>query len=313
MRFLITGGCGFVGGVVSKYLMETGHEILVLDDGSSSVVEDLPGDVVIWESISGIDCRSIERFAPDAVLHFAARASVEAGERDPFTYVQNNVMEFSWFLNTLLRAGVRRVVHSGSYAVYGQPTVVPTPETCVPAPVSWYGWTKLMAEQLVVHLGKMGQLKYVAFRYGNAAGSAYGVVEFKNDRLIPNAVRAASTDGTVIVNGDDYPTPDGTAVRDYVHVLDLAEAHLLAATALVEDEVTNEIVNLGSGRGWSVREVLSAVGRVVRPVRVKVGCRRLGDPPILVADPAKAKRLYGWTAKRGLEDCVRDTLDAVCA
>jgi UDP-glucose 4-epimerase len=174
-------------------------------------------------------------------------------------------------------------------------------------PVCWYGWTKLLAEKLLVQLSRTFGFKYLGFRYGNVAGTGYGIVERRKDEehLIPRALDAATCGDKVIVNGTDYSTLDGTCVRDYVHVLDVAEAHVSGAKALLSGEVENEIVNLGTGRGFSVLEVIRAVSRVTGSSgEWSPGQRRVGDSPRTVLDCAKAGALLGWRATRTLEDMV---------
>lgn len=310
MRILVTGGLGFVGGIVSRFLLEKGHDILVVDDGRNSVSDGLvPKEVVSRQAIGGLSPDEIASFKPDVAMHFAASAMVGEGELQPMDYLQNNVTEFSWFLETLLRGGCRKIVHSGTCATYGTPQFLPLTEQHPVGPVCWYGWTKFVAEQLVAQMAKIGQLEYVGFRYFNVAGTAYGIVEQRKneEHLIPKALDAALNGTELTVNGNDYPTDDGTCIRDYVHGLDLAAAHLAAADLLMRGQIKNEIVNLGTGIGSSVLQIIAAVEKATgRSITTKIGPRRPGDSHKLVASYEKAKKLLEWSPTRNLEEMIND-------
>lgn len=313
MKALVTGGLGFVGGVVAQELGRAGHDVRILDDGRDSVADGLFADSFIWRlpiempDISDL----IWKFEPDVVLHFAASAAVGDGENRPLEYARNNVGAFASFLITLRNARPIPIVHSGSCAVYGVPDRLPVDEDHPTRPVSWYGRTKLMAEELLVRSG----LPHVLFRYFNAAGSAYGIVENRihEERLIPKALEAVVSGSEFTVNGHTLATKDGTCVRDYVHVLDLADAHMQAAVRLAAGDRTllGKPVNLGTGRGASVLEVLTVVERVTGgKVQRRLGPGRPGDISEAVASCARAKALLGWKASRTLEDSVRDAWEA---
>lgn len=309
MKVLVTGGLGFIGAVTSKLLLERGHDILIVDDGRTSVADKLfDWKFVVNRTIGGLPRKYIEHFKPEVVMHFAASASVEDGENQPLSYLDNNLTEFGNFLFTLMETGCRKLIHSGSSAVYSDPP----PEGCTekwPAiPTCWYGWTKLAAEQLLAQLAKSDGLTYIGFRYFNAAGAAMGVTEGRRgDRLIPKILEALSLSKRFLIRGGDWPTPDGTCVRDFVHVLDLAEAHITAAEALISGRVQNEIINLGSGRGYSIREVMKAAEEVTRlELSSAVGSRRPGDSASRFASIAKAKELLNWEPKKTLNDMIED-------
>lgn len=315
MRVLVTGGLGFVGGVVSRRLLELGHDVLIVDAGIDSVAEDKFDPVNMIRGRIKDAGEILEMFKPEVVMHFAASAMVEEGERMPIEYAENNVHEWSQFLKACLKHGTKKIVHSGTCAAYGEPKRVPIDEAHPIAPVCWYGWTKFLAEQLMVQLSKAHGIEYVGFRYFNVAGTGYGIVERRRreEHLIPKALDAVEKDTELTVNGLDYQTKDGSCVRDYVHVLDLAEAHVMAAAGLVGDlsAVKNQIVNLGTGKGSSVMDVINTVEEVTRQkVRWKAGPRRPGDSPMLIADYAKAKELFGWEPKKTLTEMIKDAWQA---
>ncbi len=310
MRVLITGGCGFVGSVTAKLFLGRGHDVLIVDDLRDSVASELfSSKMILRRSIERCNAAEIKKFAPDVVLHFAASAAVGFGEADPIGYAKNNVGAFSQFLKTLIKAKARKIIHSGSCTVYGNAESTPIAEDHPVLPVSWYGWTKLLAEKLVTH--PTNAFRWIGFRYFNAAGSAYGVVEYRKqeERLIPKALRAGRTGYAVKIHGTDYPTKDGTCVRDYVHVLDIAEAHVKAAEALHHEKLTNEIINLGTGIGSSVKDVLDTIEDVSGlKLRREEGPKRPGDVPVAVASYTKAHKLLGWEPTKNLRQIVEDVV-----
>jgi len=244
-----------------------------------------------------------------ACVHFAAFAYVGESVTDPGRYFENNFGQAQALFETLLAAGVKHVVFSSTCATYGIPTKVPIPESHPQWPINPYGWSKLFVERLLESFDRAHGLRFVALRYFNAAGATERCGEHHDPEthLIPLALRAAAGRGPSLkVFGSDYPTPDGTAVRDYIHVADLGEAHL-AALAHLRRGGGSELVNLGTGTGCSVLEVIAAARRVTgRDVPFERGERREGDPPRLVADASRARAVLGWTAKRpSLDDIVR--------
>ena len=310
MKVLVTGGLGFIGGVTSKLLLQRGHDVLIVDDGRTSIADkQFDWRIVVNKSIGTLPKKHIEQFKPDVVMHFAASASVGEGEKDPMAYLDNNLTEFGGFLYTAMKAGVTKVIHSGSSAVYSEPSPTACKEDWTTAPVSWYGWTKLVAERLLHQLSKSSGLEYVGFRYFNVAGAGLGVVETRvGDRLIPKILEALALGKRFTIYGEDWPTPDGTCIRDYIHVLDLAEAHIRAAERMMGGSVKNEIINLGSGKGYSIREVMKEAERVTgRELHYSVGARRPGDSAARFADVLKAKLLLEWEPQRTLADMILDS------
>ena len=250
----------------------------------------------------------------DAVMHFAAHAYVGESVENPRKYFRNNVVAALSLLNSALDAGIRRFVFSSTCAVYGIPEQIPITEQTPREPVNPYGASKLFFENALEAYGRAYGLRSVSLRYFNAAGAdesgEIGELHDPETHLIPLALAASTENGPELqIYGSDYPTPDGTCVRDYIHVNDLADAHVRALQYLERDggEKGDDslAINLGTGRGHSVLEVIQAAENATgRPVRRKMGPRRPGDPPVLVADPAKAQRVLGWTAKRNLADIV---------
>jgi UDP-arabinose 4-epimerase len=250
----------------------------------------------------------------DAVMHFAAHAYVGESVENPRKYFQNNVLGALSLLNSALDAGIRRFVFSSSCAVYGIPEQIPIAEQTPREPVNPYGASKLFFENALEAYGRAYGLRSVSLRYFNAAGAdesgEIGELHDPETHLIPLALAACTENGPELqIHGSDYPTPDGTCVRDYIHVSDLADAHVRALQYVEKsgDEEGGDslAINLGTGRGYSVLEVIRAAENATgQPVRRNIGPRRPGDPPVLVADPAKARRLLGWTAQRDLDDIV---------
>jgi UDP-glucose 4-epimerase len=307
MRVLVTGGAGYVGSVSVERLVEAGHEVVVLDDLSTGHRESVPGVASLEVGSYGdgaVITRVLERARVDAILHCAARSIVGESVRDPARYYRDNVAGGIVLLDAALRAGVDRLVFSSTAAVYGVPATTPIPETAVPSPINPYGETKRTFEGALRFYGEAYGLRSIALRYFNVAGAteANGEVHDPETHLIPVILRAVELDRPVTVFGTDYPTPDGTCIRDYIHVADLADAHLLALEATArraEGESPWAIFNLGNGGGFSVREVISATEAVVgRPIPVESGERRAGDPPVLVAAADRAEARLGWRPAR---------------
>ena len=307
---LVTGGAGYVGSHCAKALHDAGRRVVVLDDLSSGRREAVRwGTFVLGdagdEALVGSTCRA---HRVSGVLHFAGRIRVEESMTDPDGYRRANVHVTERLARAARAAGARHFVFSSSAAVYGTPEVTPIPETHPRRPVSPYGETKVEAEDVLARSG----LAVAALRYFNAAGAeptaGLGETHEPETHLIPLAIDAARRGRPMTVFGTDWPTPDGTCVRDYVHVVDLGTAHL-AALKRLEEGRGGGAWNLGTGRGHSVREVIDAVERVTgRPVPVRTGPRRAGDPAVLVADPSRARLDLGWTASRrsDLEPTVAD-------
>jgi UDP-glucose 4-epimerase len=302
-RVLITGGAGYVGSVSASTFVEAGHDVVVLDDLSTGHRSAVPSGATLRVG-SYTDGAAVRRLLEsdgiEAILHCAARSLVGESIRDPALYFGENVGGGVALLDAARAAGVERVVFSSSAAVYGVPATTPIPEDAPLAPINPYGETKRAFESALGWYGRAYGLRSVSLRYFNVAGATdnLGEVHDPETHLIPNVLIALDGGPKLTVFGDDYPTPDGTCIRDYIHIADLAEAHLLAlaATAPGDTRTTDPLVlNLGSGGGFSVREVLAAAQAVTgRPIPHAIGPRRVGDPPVLVAGASRAAELLGW-------------------
>jgi UDP-glucose 4-epimerase len=312
VRVLVTGGAGYVGSVSVEALVAAGHEVSVLDDlstGHRSAVPDgadlVDGPYTDAESVARLlDARRIE-----AVLHCAARSLVGESIVDPGKYFVENVAGGIGLLESMRMAGTNRIVLSSSAAVYGVPDATPITEDMPLAPINPYGESKRSIEAAMWWYGVAYGFRGVTLRYFNVAGATErsGEQHDPETHLIPNVLRAVDGGGPLTLFGDDYPTPDGTCIRDYIHVADIADAHLLALEATAPGDARTEpspergllVCNLGNGGGFSVREVLAAAERVTGlAVPFEVGPRRAGDPPVLVASAAKAADVLGWTPSR---------------
>jgi UDP-arabinose 4-epimerase len=304
-RILITGGAGYVGSHCAKSASVEGHEILVFDSllfGHREFVrwgELITGDIRNADALDAI----FSHHRIDAVMHFAALAYVGESVTDPGKYYDVNVNGTRILLDAMARGGVDKIVFSSSCATYGEPAGVPISESTKQNPINPYGFTKLVCERMMDDFGRAHGLRSVRLRYFNAAG-AEPTAEIGEDHdpethLIPLVLDAAmGRRHNVTVFGTDYPTPDGTAIRDYIHVCDLARAHTLAIGHLL-DRGETVAVNLGNGKGASVREVIDTVRQVTgRDVFAQEAPRRPGDPAVLIADPSKAREVFGWIAQR---------------
>jgi UDP-glucose 4-epimerase len=314
MRVLVTGGAGYVGSVSVERLLDAGHDVVVLDDLSTGHRDAVPSTASIEVASYGDPesiARLLERAQVDAILHCAARSLVAESVRDPARYYRDNVAGGIVLLEAARQAGVGRLVFSSTAAVYGIPDATPIPETAPIRPINAYGETKRTVEGALRFYGEAYGLRSVSLRYFNVAGATERNGEYHDPEthLIPNLLRAAETGEPVTLFGDDYPTPDGTCIRDYIHVADLADAHLAALEATAPDDprtVGALVCNLGIGTGFSVREVVDAAAAVVgRPIPVTTGPRRAGDPPVLVAAAERAREVLSWTATRpSLEEMI---------
>ena len=309
----ITGGAGFVGSHASKAFARAGREVVVYDNlsrGWADFVKWGPlveGDILDTAQLT----HALKQYRPETVVHFAAVAYIAESIAQPDTYYKINVEGTLSLLRAMQAAGVKRIVFSSSCATYGVAPDVITEET-PQAPINPYGRSKLMAEQVIRDVGRVAGIDSVILRYFNAAGSdpdlQIGERHDPEPHVIPLAIRGAIDGGFVFtINGDDFPTPDGTCVRDYVHVCDLAEAHLKAVDHL-EAGRGSDVFNLSTGKGSSVLDLLSTIEAVTgKTIERKAGARRPGDPPILVASHAKATRVLGWRATQSdLATVIRD-------
>ncbi|MFF8645949.1 UDP-glucose 4-epimerase GalE [Streptomyces sp. NPDC015345] len=298
-KYLVTGGAGYVGSVVAQHLIEAGHEVSVLDNLSTGFREGVPAGAAFIEG----DIRDAAKWLDssfDAVLHFAAFSQVGESVAKPEKYWDNNVGGTMALLAAMRDADVRRLVFSSTAATYGEPVNTPITETDPTAPTSPYGASKLAVDHMITGEATAHGLAAVSLRYFNVAG-AYGEFGERHDpesHLIPLVLQVAQgTREAISVYGDDYPTDDGTCVRDYIHVADLAEAHLLAVRAAAPGE--HLICNLGNGNGFSVRQVIETVRQVTgHPIPEVMAPRRDGDPAVLVASAATAREKLGWHPSR---------------
>jgi UDP-glucose-4-epimerase GalE len=306
---LVIGGAGYIGSHAARALKRAGHEVIIFDNLCTGFEILATG----FELAKGdmLDAAALARVLPrvDAIMHFAAHAYVGESVTNPRKYFHNNVEGGLSLLNAALDAGVKKIIFSSTCAVYGEPTKVPIEENIPRQPVNPYGVTKLFFEQALEAYDRAYGFRFASLRYFNAAGAdesgEIGELHDPETHLIPLALRAAARLGPELsVFGSDYPTPDGTCIRDYIHVNDLAAVHVKALEHLAAGK-ESFAVNVGTGKGASVREVLSAVEEVTgKRVPHKVVPRRPGDPPALVANPAKAQALLQWKATRGLRDVV---------
>lgn len=307
---LVTGGAGYIGSVVAELLVARGYSTLVLDNLSEGHREAVPPGA---EFIAGDlnDRATLDRaFASHrvaAVVHMAAVALVEESVRLPLRYYRQNVSATLNLLEAMLAAGASRMVFSSSCATYGVPARVPITEAAPTDPVNPYGRTKRICEQMLEETHRAAGLSFISLRYFNAAGATerLGEDHHPETHLIPRLLAvAAGRQPALDIYGADYPTPDGTCVRDYIHVLDIAEAHLAALDRAASGAAA--IFNIGTGSGDSVRQVVDCAQRVTgRRVPCRLLDRRPGDPPELVADSSRIRRDLGWEPKRGLEEILR--------
>lgn len=313
-EILVTGGAGYIGSHTCKLLSQRGFTPVIVDNlvyGHEWAVKWGPlyrGELSDREFLRSV----FQKHKIQAVLHFAAYAYVGESVKDPLKYYTNNVAGSLSLMSAAVEAGIPRFVFSSTCATYGEPERMPIAETTPQNPVNPYGASKLMIERALKDLSAAAPLQVVALRYFNACGAdADGEIGEHHDpetHLIPLALEAAHGKRELTVFGTDYPTPDGTCIRDYIHVTDLAEAHVMAMDWMTRNTSAKfEVFNLGTGQGVSVRELIDTVARVTgRQVPAKMGARRAGDPPVLVATAAKAKELMGWEPRHsGLENIVR--------
>lgn len=302
MKFLICGGAGYVGSHMVRYLIQQGHEVVVFDDLSTGHRESVPEDVPFVHGDIGDAVTLWRLFAThhfDAVMHFCARSLVGESVIDPYQYYRNNVGNTLVLLAAMREVGIDKLVFSSTAAVFGHPKSDTIDEAHPTDPINPYGQSKLMIERVLEDAFKAYGLRSVALRYFNAAGADpsadIGEAHNPETHLIPNLLKAVLGHGPGLkVFGDDYETRDGTCVRDYVHVNDLASAHLLAVEYLCENPGAFRF-NLGNGEGFSVREVIAAAARVTeRPVPHAFVERRPGDPATLVASSVRARQTLGW-------------------
>jgi UDP-glucose 4-epimerase len=302
MKLVVFGGAGYIGSIVAARLLEVGHEVVVADNLERGHEEAVPAEARL-ELVDLADREGLDRLLGqgfDGVLHFAALSIVPESVAEPLLYYRANVGGSVNLLEAMQRAEVPRLVFSSTAAVYGEPEEVPITEAAPARPTNPYGASKLAVDQAIAFTCVAGGLGAVSLRYFNVAGAygAYGERHDPETHLIPLVLRAARGElDAVKIFGTDYPTPDGTAIRDYIHVEDLAEAHVLAIEAPSAGE--HRVYNLGNGAGFSVREVIETAREVTaRPIEAIESPRRAGDPPILVASSERIRSELGWTPRR---------------
>lgn len=309
---LVTGGAGYIGSITVRELKARGYDVVVLDSLEKGYREALIDTPLIEGNVA--DAALLERIFSDrqfdAVIHFAASKAVNESVAKPLLYFQNNVAATLTLLHAMRHAGVRNFVFSSTAAVYGTPDYTPVDELHPNRPESPYGESKLMVEHMLRWLDNSGDIRSASLRYYNAAGAtldgSVGEASQRTENLIPAVMKAILGTGPKLkVYGADYPTPDGTALRDYVHVLDLADAHVRALEFLAANE-RSEVFNLGTGTATSVRDVITTAERISgRTVPVEYVDRRAGDPVGVWADTRKAAEILGWHAKYDLETIVK--------
>lgn len=315
MKLLVVGGAGYIGSHTVRQLLKAGHEVVVLDNLSSGHAEALPAGVTLVKAdlLNALDVKNaLEAHKPDAVIHFAALIEVGESMRAPARYYRNNVVGSLNLLQAIVDTRKVPLVFSSTAAVYGTTDNVPIPEDAAMQPESVYGETKLMTERMIHAFHTAHGLPYTILRYFNVCGAApegdIGEAHANKTHLIELAcLTALGQRENMMIYGEDYPTPDGTCIRDYIHVSDLADAHVLAVEALHGGETDAATYNVGVGHGFSVKEVLDAVDSVVgTPLSRIVTDRRAGDPPRLVADASKIVNELGFTPKfTDLKDIVQ--------
>ncbi len=316
MSIMVIGGAGYIGAHVVRLLAQAGSEVVVVDDLSTSSADRVGGAPLVVMDVAADDAvgrlvDALRGHAVDAVIHFAARKQVGESMQRPLWYYRQNVGGMVNVLEAMEAAGVQKMIFSSSAAVYGMPPVEVVDEDTVRNPINPYGRTKLIGEWMLADCGRAWGLQWVALRYFNVAGAGWPELgDSAVMNLIPMVFDRLARGEAPRVFGDDYPTPDGTCIRDYVHVLDLAEAHLAALRGL-GGPLEHRIFNVGTGTGSSVREVIDMVGAVsgldTTPV---VEGRRAGDPPQLIASPARIERELGFRSTSGLREIVTSAWEA---
>jgi len=301
MKIFVTGGAGYIGSHVCAALLEEGHEIIVYDNLSTGHKWAVLGGHLVEGDLSDLPflVRTLELFSPDAVMHFAASIQVEESVREPLLYYRNNVSNTLNLLQAMVDCGIKDLIYSSTAAVYGIPAQVPVTEEAPLAPINPYGSSKAIIERVLRDLTLTGKVNYIALRYFNVAGAErkgrLGQAYLASTHLITRALKTAlGIYEKLFIYGTDYPTPDGTCIRDYIHVEDLARAHLVALEYL-KDKSLSDVMNCGYGHGYSVKEVVEMVKKVTGiDFQTEETERRPGDPPALTADSTRLKTLTGW-------------------
>ena len=313
MKVLVTGGAGYIGSHTVRELLKRKYEVVIFDNLSRGHIDSVPMNAV-FEKVDILDTeglkKSLSKFSIDSIIHFAAFAYVGESVENPEMYYRNNVLGSFNLIQTAKEFGIKKFVFSSTCSVYGNPNQIPIPETLPLNPINPYARTKLIIENILEDFGNAYGMKYAALRYFNAAGdSEDGVVGESHDpepHLIPLVMYAAlGKKDKVSIYGNDYPTDDGTCIRDYIHVSDLADAHIKALEYLNAGNEST-VINLGTGTGFSVKEIVNISREITgKEIKAEITERRPGDPAILVADNKKALDVLGWAPKRRLKDIIR--------
>lgn len=313
MKTLITGGAGYIGAHIAKCFLDAGHEVVVLDDLSNSDLRRVNYLGVDFVEGSVTDAEKLDSAmnSVDLVIHCAGLKSVEESEKFPEKYHLVNYVGTQTLLNAMNKAGIRNLIFASTAAVYGNSVTSPISESSNPIPVSVYGKTKLDAEALISEYVNMGEVKAISLRFFNAVGAIEPELgDSSRDNLFPKVFSSIERNLPPEIFGDDYPTPDGTCIRDYIHVQDIAEAHLLMSEYILETN-NHEIFNLGTGTGYSVKEIIAGIEKIsgfyLNPV---VKSRRAGDLDVAFADVSKVSNLTGWKTKYNLDEMIESAWKA---
>jgi UDP-glucose 4-epimerase len=315
MRVLVTGGAGYIGGTATAILLNRGFDVTVLDDCSTGHAEAVDARATFING-SILDSAAVAKalVGVEAVLHFSAKSLVGESVTKPEIYWNTNVNGARILLEEMRTAGIKKIVFSSTAATYGEPKEIPITENSETKPTNPYGASKLAVDYMLTSEAIAHGIAAISLRYFNVAGALKSGSGWLAERhnpethLIPNILRSNAAT-PLKVFGSDWPTKDGTCIRDYIHVVDLIEAHILALAAATSG--SHQIINLGSGGGYSVREVISATEKVLgTTVPAEFIARRAGDPAILIADISKAQQILGWQPSRNIEEMVRDTWDS---
>jgi UDP-glucose 4-epimerase len=314
MNILLTGGAGYIGAHATKALIDQKHKVYVIDDFSTGDKRNLDKRAILLKvslnNTNGL-VKAFKEYKIEAIMHFAAFKAVGESVTNPLKYYENNLSNSISILNAAVTANIKYFIFSSSAAVYGQPENGKVVETDMMRPINPYGKAKKMFEVILKDVAKANELKYVALRYFNVAGydasGKVGVREKKATNLIPIIINSILDKSTLNIFGQDYPTKDGTPIRDYIHVSDLVDAHIKALNYLIKSN-KSEVFNLGNNKGYSVKDILKATEKTLKvKLKLNYGPRREGDPAILVADSSKAKKILGWSPKLGLEEMIVST------
>ena len=314
MNILVTGGAGYIGAHASKTLIDQKHKVYVIDDFSTGDKRNLDKRAILIKvslnNTKGL-VKAFKEYKINAIMHFAAFKAVGESVTNPLKYYENNLSNSISLLNAAVTSNIKYFIFSSSAAVYGQPESGKVKEEDFMRPINPYGKSKKMFEVILKDVSKASELKYVALRYFNVAGydksGEVGVREKKATNLIPVVINSILDKTKLNVFGQDYPTKDGTPIRDYIHVTDLVDAHIKALSYLIKSN-KSEVFNLGNNKGYSVKDILKATEKALKlKLEINYGPRRQGDPAILIADSSKAKKLLKWTPKFSLEEMIVST------